>query len=111
MQGKPAARDDSYPTNTMNEQDMLRVLGNCCNQEHAAALAVIAGAIRHNIDAENRLDNLSGTKQEEGEMIEQHLLVNWLRDLETAMVTSIANNDGNVAYNIGRAAKQMSPLL
>ena len=96
----------------MNNEDMLRVLGNCCNQEHAAALAVIAGAIRHDIDAEARLDDLvGGTKQEEVEVMEQRLLVNWLRDLEAAMVTSIANNDGSVAYNIGRAAKQMSPLL
>ena len=89
--------------NKIEIENLLKCLGFNCSQTQAAAFAVLASAVRRDIAKEYNDPQFDRKSVENVEM--------FLKLLEDVMVDSIRENDGEVAENIGHAARQMHPLL
>lgn len=88
-------------------------LGGALCQSNAAALAVLAAHLVQHYEEENAAQFASRTvprETDEPPMYAKEIVDFW-RDMEQLAVESIQCNDGKVVHWIGRAAKQMNPLL
>jgi len=83
--------------NTQNA--VLSFLSDNLSQSEAAMIAVLAAHKAEDAEIEGQVDSGDSARA-----------LFW-RELEVAMVDSIAKNDGKVVYWIGQAAKQINPLL